>query len=298
MKKSIRLLIFSMALLASAVLFRPTVCYEQKVNAACVDEAYSAGMSRVIKEHTEVEVNLNSSKNFLYEAYIGYDGRSINVPVRPLVSEKSHTHVIKELVVEPTCFSEGKTSIVCEICGCVIEEQILPPLNHVMSDWYITAYASPGTEGQQERICNRCGYKEATTYEFYMENNSVYIPGVLQSCFTVASFTQEDVDSYSVVYAHPTNYPDYTMILGHNYWGLGSLYKTQVGQYIYVKKDGVISRYKVAVSEQGTDIRTDIIGTTCNLFSGAYPAESIRLYTCYNNSVNTKSRWFVIAVPA
>lgn len=259
---------------------------------------YSVGMSRVIKEHAEVEVNLNGSKNFLYEAYIGPDGCSINVPVRPLVFEKGHTHVMKELVVEPTCSTEGKTCIVCEICGCVIEEQILPPLNHTMSDWYITAYASPGTEGQQERICDRCGYKEVITHEFYMEDNSVYIPGVLQSCFTVASFTQEDVDSYSVVYAHPINYPDYTMILGHNYWSLGSLYKTQVGQYIYVKKDGVISRYKVAVSEQGTDIRTDIIGTTCNLFSGAYPAESIRLYTCYNNSVNTKSRWFVIAVPA
>ena len=298
MKKSISVLIFSMALLTSVVLFRSTVCYEQKINATCVDEMCSVGMSRNIKEYTEVEDDLTSSESFLYAAYIGSDGCSINVPVRPLVSEKGHTHAIKELVIEPTCTSEGKTSIVCEICGCVVEEQILPQLNHTMSDWYITAYASPDTGGQQERVCDRCGYKEVITYEFYMEDNSVYIPGVLQSCFTVASFTQEDVDSYSVVYAHPINYPDYTMILGHNYWGLGSLYKTQVGQYIYVKKDGVISRYKVAVSEQGTDIRTDIIGTTCNLFSGAYPAESIRLYTCYNNSVNTKSRWFVIAVPA
>lgn len=105
MKKSIRVLIFSMVLVASVVLFRPTVCFEQKVNATCVDEMCLVGMSRDIKEYTEVEDDLTSSESFLYAAYIGSDGCSINVPVRTLVSEKGHTHVIKELVVEPTCTS-------------------------------------------------------------------------------------------------------------------------------------------------------------------------------------------------
>ena len=128
--------------------------------------------------------------------------------------------------------------------------------------------------------------------------NSVYIPGTgIKHTFEILPFEQSSIDNNNIVYStYNLGSTDYQFILGHNYGTMGNLYKTKVGQYIYVSVNGKVETYKVVVSEYGlqNSSKTTITGqTTGTDLWRNYDVKSIRLYTCYGSNKN--GRWMVLA---
>ena len=128
--------------------------------------------------------------------------------------------------------------------------------------------------------------------------NSIYIPGTgINNSFTISSFTQSAIDDFDIVYTESTeggsNNP---FVLGHNYRTLGNLDRAEVGQNIYIVKNGVIEIYKIVVSEYGLQNTswTDIVGqSTGTSVWHNYDCKTLHIYTCYGSDVD--GRWMVLA---
>jgi hypothetical protein len=67
-----------------------------------------------------------------------------------------HTPVNGDVILEPTCTSEGTQQVVCSNCGEVIEEKTLPKISH-KSENKIIKEATCTQEGAQKVICSTCG---------------------------------------------------------------------------------------------------------------------------------------------
>ena len=203
------------------------------------------------------------------------------------------THVPKT----STCTVNGVVISSCKDCHTPITELVLDLLEHSYGDWSITRYATPLNNGEKVRYCTSCDTKDTTSYSMSMAgSNSIYIPGTsINHIVAISSFTQAAVDSYYIVYTESTwrtgsNDP---FVLGHNYWPLGALYQTDVGQYIYLSINGRIETYKVMVSEYAKEINNEIIGqwTGVSMWRN-YGVKTLHLYTCYGGG---KGRWLVLA---
>lgn len=63
---------------------------------------------------------------------------------------------------QPTCTEAGLTDgVKCSACGTLLEEQTaLPALGHTFGEWTVSSEAGVLKEGEEVRICQRCGVTE------------------------------------------------------------------------------------------------------------------------------------------
>lgn len=205
-----------------------------------------------------------------------------------------HKDCFERMTTNNTCFQEGELEIVCQSCGKIIETKKLPRLQHAWGEWLIVKTANPVEKGIKQRSCAYCGMIESQEYDFSMNNNSIYVPGIINANFVIGNFNQVDTDRYDIVYnSTALGFP---IIFGHDYNSLGVLPNFKIGQNLYLKINNQIYTYKIVVSEEAhrSEDRTNIIGnkTGANLYSMEYSQNAIKLYTCYGNH-----EWLVIAAP-
>ncbi len=62
---------------------------------------------------------------------------------------------------EPACEDDGekRTFVVCPVCGVVISDttEVIPALGHDWGKWYTTKTATETRDGEERRMCGRCG---------------------------------------------------------------------------------------------------------------------------------------------
>ena len=210
-----------------------------------------------------------------------------------------HTNTHEEVVVDATCTVKGTMNIVCDECTKVIDVKDIAVTEHVFGKWVVTKKATPEENGIKVRSCS-CGKEESANITFNVAgNNSIYIPSAnINVKYVVAPFTQAAVDKYDVICNYNRINEDNPIVLGHNTGSLKKLYNTNVGSYIYFFEDGVMSKYKVVVSERAIETKgcTELEGleTGYELFD-SYSGDTVRLYTCYQDKELGKIRWIVCA---
>ncbi len=61
----------------------------------------------------------------------------------------------------PSCGENGYQRQICDACGAVVSETVLPATNeHQFGDWQIVANPTETLKGVKERVCHVCGFKE------------------------------------------------------------------------------------------------------------------------------------------
>lgn len=73
-------------------------------------------------------------------------------------AEKVHVHTEKTVVIEPTCETEGKQHIICEVCGESLgEATVIPAKSHSAGDWLVVLAPTYEAEGSKVKKCLECG---------------------------------------------------------------------------------------------------------------------------------------------
>ncbi len=73
-------------------------------------------------------------------------------------NDAPHTHVGKEVTVEPTCTVNGKKYTVCKDCGVTIgNETVIPASGHNSTDWLVILDPTEDNVGQKIKKCVVCG---------------------------------------------------------------------------------------------------------------------------------------------
>ena len=214
-----------------------------------------------------------------------------------------HNSVVENIVIENNCQNTGLIQTVCSDCSKVISESILPTTNHKYSDWTIIQHPAPNTDGIKERYCINCKIKDSDVIKFSMAGpNSIYIPGTgINVKYVVEEFTQKAVDENDVICNYTRLSHKNPVILGHNTGSLKKLYNAAINSNIYLSVDGVISTYKIIVSEKAIETKgqTEFQGlnTGYELFNDKnLGQEGLCIYTCYQDKELGKIRWIVYAV--
>lgn len=206
-------------------------------------------------------------------------------------------HNYKSKTKAPTCTKDGYTKYTCKRCDKSYTDNTIAAIGHHWADWEILKEATPDKSGKRQRFCVNCWNDQTENYTFeFAGNNAVYIPSAdINVAFTEAEFNQASVDKYDVIYGYATQAKG-PFILGHSHRVLGGLYNTEIGDTIYVKKDGKVIRYRVVVSEYALqcDNKVNMIGqTTGTSICKDYDAETLHMYTCYGGYAD--GRWMVLA---
>ena len=76
--------------------------------------------------------------------------------------EDTCKHEYTSTVTEPTCIKQGYTTYICTKCNDSYTDSYTSALGHSYGAWIIIIQATESTNGQQERICSRCGNKETS----------------------------------------------------------------------------------------------------------------------------------------
>lgn len=243
-----------------------------------------------------------------------------NYILEALPHEATHTEIVKE----PTCSDTGIQLIVCDACGSSIDEEVIPCLECNFSEWTNIKVATPEEAGDRYKECVDCGRKERESYQFEMEDNTIWIPGTkINSRFHIGKFTQGNVDRNDILYtenAYKVKDPSNPFILGHNYGTMGELPNVKVGQHVYISVNGQVETYEVVVSEYAVEPdgihmvgKTtgvsiwDTYGSTLNHEYASFgrkhdgvdrlednSGKTLHMYTCHGNS-NAGGRWIVLA---
>lgn len=71
-----------------------------------------------------------------------------------------HAATHENIQFEPSCFSDGYKTIVCDICKTIIETKKIPALSHNFSEWETIENASVDKDGLMARTCKLCKTKE------------------------------------------------------------------------------------------------------------------------------------------
>lgn len=219
---------------------------------------------------------------------------------REYVCEHIETHDV--VIKNATCSKTGLSNRVCDLCTTVVETVELPVVSCTYGDWQYTKYALPDVNGVRCKSCVYCGKGYSEEYVFEMPSaNSIYIPGTgICHSFAITGFTQADVDRHNIIYSldgygDPAAGRENPCILGHSTRTLGALYKTTMGQTIYISVNGVLEKYKVVVSEYALMVdEINIVGqSTGTNYRAQFGCKAIHLLTCYGG--NSAGRWIVIA---
>jgi hypothetical protein len=207
-----------------------------------------------------------------------------------------HFHVYQNVGDEPTCTADAQGQFVC-VCGDSYIKT-LAATGHSYSSWKVTKSATPTKDGTESRSCHYCGDKQTRSIEFkYAGSNAIYIRSAgLNVRLNHGEFDQDSVDKYDVVIAYPT-YCKGAFVLGHKTRSMKVLHKTKIGDIIYLRIDGNVTRYKVIISEYAFQNKeqNDIVGQTTGISMwDESHGDTLHLYTCHGS--NKDGRWLVLAV--
>lgn len=73
-------------------------------------------------------------------------------------AEKVHVHTEKTVVIEPTCETEGKQHVICEVCGeSVGEATVIPAKGHSSGEWLVVLEPTYEADGSKVKKCLECG---------------------------------------------------------------------------------------------------------------------------------------------
>ncbi len=99
-----------------------------------------------------------------YRATVTVDGTDYSTD-SPTVTlpDSALGHDYDAVVTEPTCTAGGYTTCACSRCGDSYTKDETSALGHEWSDWTVTKKPSFDEEGQEERVCARCGGTEDRT---------------------------------------------------------------------------------------------------------------------------------------
>lgn len=241
-------------------------------------------ISEVVKEPTCIEVG--SEKFTCVTCGIAWYNEIEKTP---------HLESYSVIIKEPSCYKEGLEHVVCSLCAEVLEEHSIPVVSCSFGDWIITTYATPVQSGERYKSCVYCGNTRSESYTMSMPSaNSIYIPGTgICHSATPAGFTQEAVDAYNIVLAHPVGDAD-PFILGHNTGTMWRLSNTRVGQYVYLSINGKIETYQVVISEHAREVASNNIVSYASGTSiwDSVGSKTLHMYTCYGEK---GERWIVLA---
>ena len=201
-------------------------------------------------------------------------------------------------IKDPSCTEEGTIHENCVLCKKLINEIPVPMLEHTFGDWKITKSATPLESGTRAKSCEGCGLEKSESYNMSFGSKSIYIPGVFNATYVVGGFTQAAVDNNDIVLNYDRLNYDNPIVLGHSHRTMGPLYRTKIGQYIYLARDGRIDVYKVIISERAMDNGYDLVGDSGTPLIKSNYDDVLRLYTCYDNKTVRNRRWIVIAEKA
>ena len=243
--------------------------------------------SEVVKEPTCIE--LGSERHIC---------STCGIPWYTEIEKTPHLESYTTIIKEATCYSEGIEHVLCSLCSEVLEEHSIPVISCTYGDWKFTKYATPVESGERYKSCIYCGHTKSETYTMSMPSaNSIYIPGTgLCHSVTPAGFTQEAVNSYNIVLAHPWGASD-PFILGHNTGSMWRLPSTRIGQLVYLSIKGQIEIYEVVVSEHArteNDARNIIGYSTGHDIWDSVGTKTLHMYTCYGDKEKDE-RWIVLA---
>ena len=140
-----------------------------------------------------------------YEATPEHDGLMTLRCTRDgaLLEEKAyslHTHTLgyKEIIIPAGCTTEGELGFFCATCGVAYNTEIIAPIGHNYSDWYMN------TNGTHSCSCDRC-------HDLQTENCK-YVATVTVPTCTLGGYT-----TYVCSVCGHTYIADETDPLGHNW---------------------------------------------------------------------------------
>ena len=206
-----------------------------------------------------------------------------------------HNYTTKTIAA--TCDEQGYTVYTCKHCNKEYRDDYTNKLAHHYSAWKHDVNATPEKEGTKYRYCTHCKAKQVDSYKFdFAGPCAVYIKSAnLNTQFVYDDLTQAAIDAHDVVYTY-LDFNDAPFIAGHRNRSLGVLYKTKIGDKVYVNHNGEIAIYVVRISEYSLQNRdhSDIIGqiTGTSLWHN-FENETLHMFTCYGT--NNDGRWMVLA---
>lgn len=229
------------------------------------------------------------------QGHIEYHCACGDVRYEGLDTFAAHNYVVT--VVAATCTDAGYTKHTCTVCQQSYTDAITSPVSHKYGEWKVRVEANPLDNGTKERSCILCGNKQTDTYSFeWVDDYAIFIPATgIHAALTVGDFTQEYVNKYDVVYSEPMG-ADHPTVLGHNYRSLKTLYKTIVGQNIYINWNGELHVYYVVVSEHAklNSANNNMTGVvTGHELWDSVGDETLHIFTCYKDT--SVDRWLVLA---
>lgn len=128
--------------------------------------------------------------------------------VRP-VSASECPHEWVERRIEPTCEGRGMIWNECVLCGDTMDYDILEPLGHILSDWYVLTEPTCTKEGVAARDCVVCGFQETAAIPH--QGHSYTVDIIAPTC-TARGYTQHYCPGCGDRFR-----TDYTPPLGHRY---------------------------------------------------------------------------------
>ena len=118
-------------------------------------------------------------------------------------------HPCLELVTEPTCTEGGYTTYFCTECGDSYIDDYVDALGHMMTDWRMNKNPTCAEEGEEIRVCYRCGHEESRAVEKL--EHSYYIVVTQPTC------TEGGYTSHICGHCGATYTTDHLDPLGHSW---------------------------------------------------------------------------------
>ena len=125
-------------------------------------------------------------------------------------------HICMEIVTEPTCTEAGYTTYFCDVCDDSYVDNYVDALNHAMDHWFMTKGPTCMEEGEECRVCIRCGHQE---YRAVEKLEHMYRIEVIDPTCTEGGY-----NSHICVNCGATYTTDHVEALGHN-WDEGVVTK-------------------------------------------------------------------------
>ena len=89
-----------------------------------------------------------------------------------IIALKDHDYQL--VVTEPTCLTQGYTTYTCH-CGDSYTDDYTIALGHNFSEWVVEKEPTCNTEGKDNRVCNRCEYKDSRDTRYSSDETKVLV---------------------------------------------------------------------------------------------------------------------------
>jgi sortase (surface protein transpeptidase) len=214
------------------------------------------------------------------------------------IPQTDHIEVRGDMV-NSTCISKGYVKYNCVKCGSTIRTKELSTTEHNYTTT-TTRNATPIEDGCIIKKCKVCNKQITESIKWQNKyTNGIYIPKLnLYTNLTLGICNQEYTDKYDIICDYNFINENNPVLFGHNTRSLGSIYKLNSGDEIYIIRNGNVEAYRITVSELGllidggTNIQGIDTGTKC---ISTCSEQTLHVFTCYNSHKYDNARWIIIA---